>query len=345
MDINNSDNILSKLCGLNESDYNDINFSFSLVSKQKESDSFYQSTELALAPEVIKWMKKHIISELKELRTPDESGALIFNFADYNHEIAKLDKIARHDLSTSEAALLKDKKDKLTTSLSMPNPQYDEKETDFQMAKLHYDGESVYFCFYKGVKKTSSRKKKMIAKNSKEFNFVSETIIELGGKISFIIVNDFIFITNVTNFEYTFDYKDHITKLRDENLAGIMTMPFFESEEVDKEHFEASCKMHLYSRSLAQIKPETLRVLQEKFDERCAELAKIKKRAPKDPEKKKRYIEKFGTVWKLLEYIDVENHKIKFSEGDTPTPLIHFFTDKIAKSFLAEDYRIVTAYD
>ncbi|MFD5022304.1 Kiwa anti-phage protein KwaB-like domain-containing protein [Paenibacillus sp. NPDC058367] len=342
MDINNENNLLWKLSELTDDKFKKVNLSLSLVKKQKESDAYYQSSETALAPDVKKWLKEFIVESLDKLKVANEEGIRKFAVCDYNHEITKNESIAKYDVSLSP---LKDKKNKLVASIRNPDPMYVEKDSLFQMVKVAYDNEFAYFCFYKGIKKNGARTKRWVSKSSNQFEFINETIIELGGSISFIIIDNCIFIRNVTNFEYAFDYTDHITKLRDENLTNIISMPFFEGESANKELFETSCKKYLFSRGLAQIKPQTLAVLQNKFEARCDELAKIKRKAPTNPEKREEYIEKFGSVWKLLEYIDVEQYKIKFSEGVSPTPLIHFFADKIAKSFLTEDYRVVMAYD
>lgn len=342
MDINNENNLLWKLSEISEDKLPQVNLSLSLVNKQRESDAYYQTLETSIAPDVKKWIKEFIVQSLKKMKVADESGIEKFMVGDYNHEITKNDLIAKYDVSDS--ALL-DKKNKLVASLGNPNAMYVEKDTQFQMVKMSYENEVAYFCFYKGIKKNGSRTKRWISKGSNQFQFIEDTIIELGGKISFIVLNNCIFIMNINNFEYAFDYTDHITQLRDENLSSIISMPFFESELANKDLFENSCKMHLFSRSLAQIKPQTLTILQDKFEERCDEIAKIKRRAPSNPQKREEYIEKFGSVWRLTEYIDVDNYKIVFNEGASPTPLIHFFADKIAKSFLTEDYRVVTAYD
>jgi len=70
------------------------------------------------------------------------------------------------------------------------------------------------------------RKKKIVMKNANLYVFAEDTIIDLGGKIDFFIVNNNIFIVNVQSFVYAFDYRDHITERRDRNIEQIVSMPF-----------------------------------------------------------------------------------------------------------------------
>lgn len=97
-----------------------------------------------------------------------------------------------------------------------------------------------------------SYKKLMVFKNANQFVFAEDTVIDLGGNVDFFIMADHIFIINVKSFENAFDYKDHIAELRDQNLAQIVSMPFFEGETSNKELFEESCKKFIQSRGLAQ---------------------------------------------------------------------------------------------
>ncbi|WCK54743.1 DUF4868 domain-containing protein [Aneurinibacillus sp. Ricciae_BoGa-3] len=342
MDINNTNNLLYKLSEISNAQLTEIDISLSLVRKQKESDLFYQSLEISLAIEVKDWLKKHIIKSLKSLKTKGPEGEELFYVGDYNHEIKKQDQIAKYNLSKS--AELKGKKDKLLAAVRNSDPLFQEKDTNFQIVKLTYQTEQVFFSFYRGAKKSSARKK-AVFKNSNQFQFIDHTIVDVGGNFDFILLQDYIFILNVTNFEHAFDYRDHINKLRDENLTEIISMPFFNDERSNKSEFEKQCKTYVYSRGLAQIKPETLSALQDKFKARCNELAEIKRLAPEDPDERREYIEKFGTLWQLFEYIDVDQYKIRFNEGDNPTPLINFFADKIVKSFLTESIKVALSYE
>lgn len=122
-------------------------------------------------------------------------------------------------------------------------------------------------------------------------------------------------------------------------------MSFFQSSDVNVEEFEKICKKFVYSRSLAQIQPETLEIFQEKFEERCNDLLILKQNIPDDPLEKQKYKDELGTIWDLFDFIDLEAKKIKFEKGESPKPLIHFFADKIVKSFLTEDFKVASAFE
>ncbi|SDM15035.1 Kiwa anti-phage protein KwaB-like domain-containing protein [Sediminibacillus halophilus] len=342
MDLNSNRNIVNKLSNLSDEQLENVEIKMSLVRKQKNADHYYQAKEINLKPDVVEWLKKHIARSLRELKETDENITSVFSVSDYNLEVEKSGTIARYDISVNDS--LADKKQQLFNALSGTDAEFPDKQTNFQFVRLDYDGDSAYFCFYKGTRKNTKRRK-FATRNANEFKFFEDTLIDIGGNIDFFIIGNFIFIINVNSFEYAFDYRDHINQLRDENLERITSMPFFNDENSNGEAFKDSCKAFVYSRSLAQIKPETLNVLQENFEERCNELAAIEQNKPANPAELEEYKEKFSTVWPLLEFIDTENYKVIYKEGEKPTPLIHFFADKIVKSFLSSDFRVAIAYD
>ncbi|WP_176220668.1 Kiwa anti-phage protein KwaB-like domain-containing protein [Cohnella massiliensis] len=348
MDINHNDNIINRLSNLALTDeaLNGVDLSFHLVRVQKESDSFYQSSGIQLAPDVIKWVKKSIIKTLQGLKEVDDTESKVFLVGNYNHEIKINDRIARFELSENLGLL--DKVRKLTTALRTPDPEYPEKHTSFQMVKLTLGEQDAYFCYYRGVKKNSMRtssKKIWAIKNANQFIFTEDTMIDLGGNIDFFIVGDFIFIINVRHFEFAFDYRDHINEQRDRNLTEIISMPFFDGENSNKGKFEESCKKYIHSRGLAQIKRDTLTAIQTNFEARCNELSQIKANLPEDQAEQERYKKKYSMIWELFEYIDLDNRKIIFKEGASPRALLHFFADKIVKSFVSEDFKVAIAYE
>ncbi|MGE7827333.1 Kiwa anti-phage protein KwaB-like domain-containing protein [Paenibacillus sp. NPDC093718] len=345
MDINHSDNFVSKLSNMTEDELTNVDLSFHLVRLQKEADHLYQSSCIQLAPDVIKWVKKNIVKTIQGLKVVVDNDREAFLVGDYNHEITVNDQIAK--FAYAEYEEISRKVGKLVTALNSHDPEYPEKHTKFQIVKLTCNEQSAYFCYYRGVKKNSMRssKKLMVLKNANQFVFAEDTVIDLGGNVDFFIVGDHIFIINVKSFENAFDYRDHIAELRDQNLTQIVSMPFFEGETSNKELFEESCKKFIHSRGLAQIKPETLSAVQENFQDRCAELSRIKSNVPEDEFEREKYMKKYGTIWDLFEYIDLDNRKIIFIEGASPRALIHFFADKIVRSFLTEDFKVAVAYE
>lgn len=348
MNINHNNNIVYRLSNLALTDeaLNEVDLSFHLVRLQKEADSFYQSSGIQLAPDVIKWIKKSIIKTLQGLKELDDTRNEVFMVGDYNHEIKINDRIARFELSEDQGLL--DKVRKLTTALRHPDPEYPEKQTNFQLVKITLGEQDAYFCYYRGVKKNSMRtsnKKLFVIKNANQFIFTEDTMIDLGGNIDFFIVGNFIFIINVRQFEFVFDYRDHINEKRDQNLSEIISMSFFDGEDSNKDEFEESCKKYIHSRGLAQIKPKTLTAIQTNFEARCNELSQIKANLPEDQAEQEQYKKKYGSIWELFEYIDLVNRKIIFKEGASPRALLHFFADKIVKSFVSEDFKVAIAYE
>lgn len=345
-DTHNVINVLTELDERKEDDLSKFDYNIYLVKKQKEADIYYSATEISLAPEVQTWAKKQLINTLKKLKNQNEENKFIVG--NYNDEIQRKEQLAELNMDSMET--LKKKKDDLNLALRNHDQVYDESKTNFIIVRVNYNGQEALLGYYrsdKGAKTNVSRNKKKIyrIKNTNQFEFVDHTVIELGGIFHFILIRNKIFINNVTYFEYTFDYRDEINRKRDQNIATIISMPFFEDSNVNVEEFEKSCKKFIFSRSLAQIKPSTLSALQENFEERCEELAELKRRVPEESEAKERYKKELGTIWDLFDYIDFENKTIKFDKGQNPKPLIHFFADKIARSFLTEDYKVVAAYE
>lgn len=345
LDINDKSNFINKLCNMTEEELTDVDLSLFLVRLQKEADHLYQASGIQLAPDVIKWLKKNIVKTIQGLKEVDDNEREVFLVGDYNHEITVNDQIAKFTYTGYEE--ISGKIGKLIAALNSPDPEYPEKHTKFQIVKLTLNEQSAYFCYYRGIKKNSMRssKKLMVFKNANQFVFAEDTVIDLGGNVDFFILRDHIFITNVKSFENAFDYRDHIAELRDQNLAQIVSMPFFEGETSNKELFEESCKKFIHSRGLAQIKPETLNAVQENFQDRCSELSRIKSNVPDEEAEREKYLKKYGTIWELFEYIDLDNRKIIFIEGASPKALIHFFADKIVRSFLTEDFKVAVAYE
>ncbi|GGD02276.1 Kiwa anti-phage protein KwaB-like domain-containing protein [Pontibacillus salipaludis] len=345
MDLNSGENIIQKLSGLDVGEDNNlsgIGLSFHLVRKQKHADNLYQSKEVSVSPEVTSWLKKHIVKSLNELKKDDSGVVQRFHVGQYNHEINRQDQLMKFDLDNSSDLLAR--KRGLISELANSSEDFPEDQTNFQIVKLTYEGSSVYFCYYRGTKKSSS-KKKWALKTSNEYTFVTNPVMDIGGNIDFFILENYIFIVNIKPFEYAFNYRDHIIRKRDQRLSEITGMDFFNGNDSNPLDFEEKCKAFIYSRSIAKIDRETIEVLESNFSDRCAELLRIRENAPDDTQELEEYKRKIGSLWTLFDYIDTENNKIIYNEDMSPTPLIHFFTDKIAKSFLTEDVKVVMAYE
>lgn len=273
MDLNQNENLINILSELDETKEEDLlkfDYSIYMLKKQKNADFDYQARKISLAPDVLIWSKKQLINQLRVLKEQGGEENNQFNIGNYNDEIAKKEQIAKLDLTTISGLL--DKKNKLISAIRNEGESdvYEDKKTNFLIARVMMEGKEVLFSYYrsdKGAKKNAGRKKNklLVFKNTNQFEFVNHTVIELGGNFDFILIDDWIFINNVTNFEHAFDYRDVINQKRDANLEAITSMPFFQSSDVNVEVFEKICKKFVYSRSLAQIQPETLEIFQEKI--------------------------------------------------------------------------------
>ncbi|GEM01925.1 protein of unknown function [Halolactibacillus halophilus] len=340
MDINSEKSIINQICDLENLEELDIDIY--LISKAKTLDKKFISQPTSLDRKLRDWIKQNIQLELKKLKKEDEDGQKKFHVESYSHEIIKRDYIAKLDCKTDKQLL--DKKTKLISSLNSKSPGIDNNanKVKFQVIKANIKNNSVYLIYYRGIKEHSLRKKHSgripSLRNGDQLVIHDKDILEFGGKIELIIINDELLVVSPRTLEYTFDYTDHISEKRDENLNRITQMGFFdECSNVGK--FTEKSSQYILSRSLASIKKDTLEVLEEKFEERCEDLKEIKKHVPKDKNSKSEYLDKYKAIWPLYDYLDLDNYKVRFNEEQSVTPLLHFFSDKIVESFLTKKFR------
>lgn len=208
MDLNQNENLINILSELDETKEEDLlkfDYSIYMLKKQKNADFDYQARKISLAPDVLIWSKKQLINQLRVLKEQGGEENNQFNIGNYNDEIAKKEQIAKLDLTTISGLL--DKKNKLISAIRNEGESdvYEEKKTNFLIARVMMEGQEVLFSYYrsdKGAKKNAGRKKNklLVFKNTNQFEFVNHTVIELGGNFDFILIDDWIFINNVTNF-------------------------------------------------------------------------------------------------------------------------------------------------
>jgi len=316
-----------------------LQISFFVVKKQKNADNYYHAKKLALAEGLGLWLIEHIISQLKSFKGENDQ----FIISEYNFEIQKNATLAKLHVQNIEN--LVSRFNNLHESLD-----HDEllqwQQSNFQYIKLSFEGNTFYFNFYRAPKK-SSQKRKFAFFSSNEWNIKEQPDLEVGGAISFFVVGENIYINNLRNFEYAFDYSDHINARRDENLNAITSLDLFQGADSNKEQFMVKCKKYIYSRSLAQISQHTLGALEENFEERCEDLRQIKQRFDglREESEKQEMKEQFKEIWSLYDFIDLDNKKIIYNEEQEPTTLIHFFADKIVRSFLTDEFKVALAYE
>lgn len=318
---------------LSEDNFSAISTEVFYISSSKKLDCIYKSCEVSMDEDVKDWYLKETIFQLKKLRSEDG-----FSCYDYNNEISIKDSIAVID-TRIVGGVLKERLNLLKEAIVSDNGDLD--KCKFHLLKASLNEKKIYFGYYKGLKKFTARKKILFIEGS-EFKEIKDPVVELGGKIDFILFEEFIYVINPQHFEFAFLYSDHITKLRDENLEKITNMDIFK-EEKDKDFFKSNSMHHLMARGIAQIKEGDLKALKSNFDDRCAELREIKDRINQQPEKEKELRDELGILIDLTNYIDLGENKIIFNENDNPKSLLYLFEDKIMESFLTKKVTTILA--
>lgn len=343
MNINHAEHPVQLLIACDtEEKKSQIDLKFFLVRKEKEADHYYRSKVIILAEEVIIWLKDQLIDSFKSFQHTEGEKA-IFAVSDYHLEVQKNEQLAKLVIN-EQYRTLNTRKNGLLYALTETDQTIEEQDTHFQMIRLDIEQHKIYCCFYRKPK-AGTKKRKLAIKDSNVFHFVSDDLLELGGKIDFFMINKEVYISNLLSFENMFDYRDHIHEARDYNLNQILNLPFFAGEHSNKHIFEQHCKQHVYSRSLAQLNSDNLAALEENFEERCDELKLIRKRLPRNPQKAEEYLKKYAAIWELYSFIDLEHYQIKYEPNQKPTTLIHFFADKIKQSFLTKNFSIALDID
>ena len=276
------------------------------------------------------WLKDYICKSILKFKGENK----FFNLTKYNVEISEKDKIAEIDLNDNKYKILKEKKDKLINCINSESSDDVINITNFQMSKIYQDDLCIYVCFYGGAKK-STKQRRIFNLRGKKFKEIDDGIINIGGDFDFIIEDEKIYVKNYRNFEFAFKYTDEIEKRRDHVVEKIISLNLFDKDS--ESIFKEKSGEYTYSRGLANIDEDTLSNIQNYYTKRCEEISLISKKLKEATDEEKEQLEKEnGILIKLVDFFDFNNYKIKISEDDNITPLIHFFEDKIMKSFLTE---------
>ncbi|MDO3409464.1 DUF4868 domain-containing protein [Saccharibacillus sp. CPCC 101409] len=337
--INDDKHPLFKLSRLDPNgDLPPIDLAFFLVSKQKEADRYYRAKEFALSEAAGDWLKRQIVKETGQLQIREEDGSVRFEVGPYNLEAEKPYRLAQLTLS-EKIGLPYVRKQAILGALANPDEGLKQSETEFQVVQLNSDGRNLYFFYYRKPKRSTSKKRILIGRSG-ELDFADDGLIELGGKIEFVLLDNELYIANLRHFEYVFDYRDHIVQARDRNLNTITGMSFFDIGQEDKERFKRDCAAFFHTRTVAQMGPRQLEALERNFKARCDDLRRIRKGMPRNAERAKEYRNKYAPLWELYEFLDLEQQKVIYPENSRPTTLLHFFADKIIQSFLTGDFGV-----
>lgn len=345
MDINAATSPISQLISFTSQQVedliktDDLQISFFVIKKQKNANNYYHSQQLALAEEVRLWLASHIISQLNVFK---EDGDGEFIVSSYNFEFQKNASLAK--LNLLDVSTLDTKYNDLKSSLDT-NELLAWQRSNFQIVRIIFNQKTIYFAFYRAPRKTTNKKKYVIF-NTNEWELRKEPEIELGGALDFFVLDNFIFINNLRNFEYTFDYSDHIKQQMEANLNVITSLNLFQGDYSNKEQFIEQSSKYIYSRALAQISRQTLSALDNNFEERCNDLQQIKQTYDSSNDADKIILkEQFKEIWPLFDFIDLDNKQIIYNEQQKPITLIHFFADKIVRSFLTNEFKVAATYE
>lgn len=332
MDINSSKHILNQL--LEKSNYEKIGTEVYCITPMKDLDIKYKSFEATLEEKNLKeWFIKHTLNELKKLKIDGE-----FYSTKYNNELKINESIAEIDTDESEGILQKNLK-KLKKAISKNEGELNT-NVKFTLLKMRLKDKAVYFGYYKGIKNYGNKKKYGLIRG-KEFHEIGDDIIELGGPIHFIIYENCIYVINPQMFEYAFQYSDHITKKRDENLKAIVKIDIF--DEKSKKIFLDNSSHHLMARGIAQITDTEIGAIKDNFKDRCNELIEIKKKIDEDPQSENDIKEEIGVLMDLMDLINLEKQQIILKEESNVKPLVWLFEDKIMESFLTKKIQTILA--
>lgn len=342
MGLNNEENFINQLTNMSDKQLESLDLDVYLVSIGKESDELYFAKKEKLDPKLREWIKKRIKKELAKLKIEGDDQKR-FYVSDYSHELTKPDYIAQ--LKFEDDYQLNVKIQKLYKSLSNNNSEFLDKDAKFQLIRIKQDSDEVCFIYYRGVKTSAVEKKdanKMpTIRNREELVMQNKDVIEFGGKIELFIHKNRMYITNPRTLEYAFMYNDHIKNQRDQNIAKIINMNFFDSDSKTEQFVERSSQ-YILSRGLASIKNETLEALEDSFEKRCLELKEIKENIPNETNEREKYLDRYKSLWPLFNHIDIYNKKVRFDPEKKVTPLLHFFSDKIVESFLTKKIKSST---
>lgn len=298
-----------------------------------KQDEKYRSVEIDVSNDLVNWLKGDI---KKNLENYWDSENKKFNLVVYNHELSLMDSIAELDLSLINYESVQKSKKEMINATTNNDKEVDQlKKSNFCLVKFYTSDDCVYFGYYRGIKKSGSRKKVAIFEKN-EFTENEHTMIELGGSISFLIHKETVYIIQPRNFEFAFKYSDHITKMRNENIDNLVKLSIFPDEE-SKEIFRNKASNHLYSRSLANMDNVTFQEIEKYYNDRCLELKGISDKIEANPDIKENLVKQKGILIDLIDYIDFEHgNMLKITEKSDIKPLLHLFQDKIVEKYMSK---------
>lgn len=333
MYLNNNSSIIRKF--LNNS--SNITLEFYVFRNTKNMDNKYQAREINISSDLKNFLKENLLRSLKELQTDQK-----FHAVKYNSEFEVHDNLSY--LKINEIKTVKNNFKAM--KLAMGENELNIKYASYQFLKLIDDtnNKASYICFYQGNRGAGTNKRLVFKRET--FDLVDEDLITVGGDLDFIISEDEkIYIKSIRPFEWAFQYTDHINRMRDENIKKILNQEVF-SNDFGKNYFKSEAEKYIRSRSIAQMKDDTLKNLKTHFEKRCDDLMIIKKEFEDKQADNKELISKYGILIDLLDFIDFENKKIVINDANKSNinPIFHLFQNKIVESFLTKEIQTAVGF-
>ncbi|CAM3352259.1 Kiwa anti-phage protein KwaB-like domain-containing protein [Nosocomiicoccus ampullae] len=299
-------------------------------------DLKYECKEVNIDTKLQDFLKSNIIDNLNRLKVEDE-----FYFTNYNNEFHVNETLPVINIDEFES--IKNNLELIYKSMS--ENKLDMKNASFHLLKIHCTSKNewCYFGYYRGEKGAGRNKKLGIL--LEEYKEVTESVIEVGGYISFIIYKNYIIVNNPQHFEWAFKYSEHIEMQRDSNIDRIVNQNIFANQS-SIDYFRSEATKYVRSRSMAQISEDTLSDLKSHFDDRCNELKDIKDAMEKRPSSVDSLKKELDIVYDLMKFINFENNTIEIKESDKNdlTPVIYLFQNKIVTSYLTQKIQSIIGY-
>lgn len=337
MDINNQNSVIRKFL---KNDENIITELY-LMRKTKNLKDKYQAKELVIKNELMDFLKQNLREDLEMLMEKDE-----FKFSDYNDELEIKDNMAVLKLEEFE----KLNQNYKSMRDAIEKEKLDEKNGAFQFLKLidcSNDKECI-ICYYQGIKKVTNKKKRFGFIEENDYQLLNKNLLVVGGVLDFIIdENDLLYIYSSRQFEWAFDYHDHIVTKRDLNLSSIKEKDIFENDD-SFDYFNKEAEKYIRTRSMAAIDNDVVENLKIHFEKRCDDLIKINNLLNScSSENEKTEIKKrYGIVIDLLEFIDLDSKKIRINEENKEdlNPIFYLIQNKIVETFLTKSINTSLGY-
>lgn len=321
--INDKNSIIQKF--INNS--NDITIEFYLFRKLNEKKGEYESLELTLKNDILDFLKNNLDNDFKEMIHNDK-----FHVSNYNDEFQINDTLASMDIKENKNLIQRFNNMKQ----SLAENKLEITRAKFQIIRLidETNDKACYIYYYQGTRKMASNKKLRFL-STEDYSLIESDLVKIGGSLDFIIdENEILYIRSPRQFEWAFDYTDHITQKRNENIDKIINTQIFTDEKAEKLFKEEGTK-YIRSRSLASMDESLFEGFNEYFENIVDEMNRMKSNG-----------EDMGILNELDNFIDSKNFKININDDNKENinTVFLLFQNKIVKAFFTKEIKASIGY-